>query len=130
MKSPKVPRLFIALYTDEDVTSHLAPALRRRGYTAQSTAEAHNLGATDEAQLEYATEHGMTILTYNAQDFVPLAQSWYFSGREHAGIVVSEQFSQRRFGELLRQVLRFLNNVTPDEMYNQIFFLQQFHKSS
>jgi predicted nuclease of predicted toxin-antitoxin system len=130
MTSLKVPRLFIALYTDEDITSHLAPALRRRGYTAQSAAEAHNLGATDEAQLKYATEQGMTILAYNAQDFVPLAQSWYFAGREHAGIVISEQFSQRRFGELLRQVLRFLDIVTADEMYNQILFLQQFHGSS
>ena len=130
MTSSKVPRLFIALYTDEDVTSHLTPALQRRGYTAQSAAEAHNLEATDEAQLEYATEHGMTILTYNAQDFVLLAQSWYFAGREHAGIVISEQFSQRRFGELLRQVLRFLDSVTADEMYNQILFLQQFHGSS
>ena len=50
MTSSKAPRLFIALYTDEDVTSHLVPALRRRGYTAQSAAAAHKLGATDEAQ--------------------------------------------------------------------------------
>lgn len=81
--------LFIALYTDEDVTSALAPALRRRGYKAQSAVEAGNLGITDEAQLQYATVQSMVILTYNAQDFVPLAQTWYFEGREHAGIIVS-----------------------------------------
>ncbi len=126
MTSREVPRLFIPLYTDEDVTSSLALALRRRGYAAQSAAEAHNLGATDEAQLTHATELGMAILTYNAQDFVALGRSWYFAGREHAGIVISEQFSQRQFGELLRQVLRLLDRVAADEMHNQILFLQQF----
>ena len=43
MMVAEAPRLFVALYTDEDVTADLAPALRRRGYTAQSTAEAGNL---------------------------------------------------------------------------------------
>jgi len=81
---------------------------------------------SDEAQLIYATEQGMAILTYNAQDFVPLARTWYFSARVHAGIIISEQFSQRQFGELLRRVLRLLNSLTADEMHNRIVFLQQF----
>lgn len=102
MMRPETPRLFIALYTDEDVTSDLAPALRRRGYTAESAAEAGNVGVPDEAQLTYTAERGMAILTYNAQDFIPLARAWYFAGREHAGIIISEQFGQRQFGELLR----------------------------
>jgi hypothetical protein len=36
------------------------------------------------------------------------------------------QFSQRQFGELLRRVLRLLNRLTADELYNQMIFLQQF----
>lgn len=119
-------RLFVSLYTDEDVTSDLAPALRRRGYVAQSTVEAGNSEFSDEAQLTYATENGMAILTYNIQDFVPLAQTWFLSGRKHCGIVLSEQFSQYQFGELLRRVLRLLNRWTADELHNQIVFLQQF----
>lgn len=54
---------FVTLYTDEDVTADLAPALRWRGYSAQSTLEAGNLSLSDEAQLIFATEHGMTLLT-------------------------------------------------------------------
>ena len=92
----EAPRL-VALYTDEDVTSDLAPALRWRGYTARSAAEAGNLGIADEAQLRYAAEQGMALLTYNAQDFIPLARAWHMAGREQAGIVISEQMSQRRF---------------------------------
>ena len=120
------PRLFVSLYTDEDVTCDLAPALRRRGYIAQSTVEARNDGLSDDEQLAYATKSGMAILTYNIQDFVPLARTWLLSGREHAGIILSEQFSQPQFGELLRRVLRLLNRWTADELYNQIVFLQHF----
>jgi predicted nuclease of predicted toxin-antitoxin system len=121
-----VPRLFVSLYTDEDVTSDLAPALRRRGYLAQGTVEAGNGSLSDGAQLAYATKSGMAILTYNIQDFVPLPQAWFLSGREHCGIILSEQFSQHQFGELLRRVLRLLNRWTADELHNQIVFLQQF----
>lgn len=120
------PRLFIAIYTDEDVTTDLAPSLRRRGYVAESTMEAGNLGTTDEAQLSYATQRGMTMLTYNIQDFVKMAQAWHVSGREHAGIILSEQFSHRRFRELLRRALRLLDGLTASEIYNQIIYLQQF----
>lgn len=119
-------RLFASIYTDEDVGPHLAPALRRRGHEARSTEEVANLENADEAQLTYATTHGMGILTYNAQDFIPLAHRWYLAGRAHAGIILSEQFSRRQFGELLRRVLRLLDRLTADELYNQIVFLQQF----
>jgi predicted nuclease of predicted toxin-antitoxin system len=120
------PRLFVALYTDEDVSPDLAPALRRRGYVAQSAAEAGNMEISDEAQLTYATEKGMVLLTHNIQHFIPLTQAWYLAGRAHAGLILSEQFSQRQFGELLRRVLRLLNRWTADEVKNQIVFLQQF----
>lgn len=80
----------------------------------------------DEDQLAYATEKQMVLLTYNIQHFIPLAQAWYRTGREHAGLVLSEQFSQRQFGELLQRVLRLLNRWTSDEMKNQVVFLQQF----
>jgi hypothetical protein len=128
MISPHAERFFVALYTDEDVTTDLAPALRWRGYMAQSTAEAGNAEISDEAQLAYATEQRMAIFTYNVQDFIPLARVWYSAGREHTGIILSEQFSQRQFGELLRRMLQLLDSLTADEIYNRIVFLQQFKR--
>jgi hypothetical protein len=126
--SQHAARFLIALYTDADVTTDLAPALRWRGYTALSTAEVGNTEKFDEAQLTCATEQTMAISTYNAQDFIPLARTWYTAGREHAGIILSEQFSRRQFGELLRRVLRLLDSLTADEIYNRIVFLQQFKR--
>lgn len=117
--------LFLALYTDEDVSPDLAPALRHRGYIAQSAREAGNLEISDEAQLTYAAENGLALLTYNVQHFIPLAQTWYLSGDEHAGLILSEQFSQRQFGELLRRVLQLMNQWTVDEMRNQLVFLKK-----
>jgi hypothetical protein len=118
--------LFVALYTDEDVTDDLASALRRRGYDAQSTAEAGNLSLSDEDQLRYATERGKALFTYNIKDFISLAHQWNDQGIEHAGIILSEQFSQRQFGELLRRLLRLLDTLTADEMRQQIIYLQHF----
>jgi len=120
------PRLFVSVYTDDDVTNDLAPALKRRGYGAQSAAEAGNLGVPDEARLSYAADQGMATLTYNVQDFIALARRWHSAGREHAGIILSGQFSHRRFVVLLRRVLRLLDSLTAGEIRNQIVFLQRF----
>ena len=70
----------------------------------------------------------MAILTYNAQDFIPLTRVWYAAGREHASIILSKQFSQRQFGELLRRMLQLLDSLTADEIDNRIVFLQQFKR--
>ena len=76
---------FVALYTDEDVTDDLAPALRRRGYDVQSTAEAGNLSLSDEEQLRYAAEQGKAILTYNIEDFISLGPPMARTGDRACG---------------------------------------------
>jgi predicted nuclease of predicted toxin-antitoxin system len=122
-------RLFISLYTDEDISSELAPAIRDRGLDAQSAAEAGLLDADDPVHLEYTTARGLTILTCNARDFLDLAKQYAIEGRTHAGIIISsEQYSRRRFGELLRLVLRLMNSISADEMQNRVVYLQDFKK--
>jgi predicted nuclease of predicted toxin-antitoxin system len=113
-------RLFISLYTDEDVTDRLALLLRERGYEAESALEAGTTGFTDEQQLAFAANRGLTLLTYNRRDFIVLAQRWHDASRDHAGIILSHQFSNRQTGELLRQVCRFLESVPADEMWNTV----------
>jgi len=105
-------QLFIRIYTDEHVTALLAPALRRRGYVAQSCVEANTLGWDDEAHLIYAAERGMALLTSDASDFILLAKRWYADNREHAGIIVTPEFSRREVGLLLRWTLRLLDRLS------------------
>jgi predicted nuclease of predicted toxin-antitoxin system len=119
-------RLFISLYTDEDVTDRLALLLRERGYEAESAQEAGTTGYTDEQQLAFAASRGWALLTYNRKDFSVLAKRWQDAGRSHAGVILSHQFSNRQTGELLRQVCRFLEGVSADEMWNTVRNLQGF----
>ena len=121
------PRLFVAVYTDEDVTSELAPALRERGFDAVSAIEADMLGCDDPDQLAYATERRMAILTCNAGDFLRLAGEYAESAKSHSGIIISsEQYSRKQFGVLLRKTLALLNALTAEELDNNVVFLQAF----
>jgi predicted nuclease of predicted toxin-antitoxin system len=123
---PDTPGLFIQLYTDEDITTVLAVALRQQGYIAQSAVEAGMKGREDEDQLIYATSHNMAMLVFNGDDFSAVSQRWADAGREHAGIIVSEQLGRNQVGELLRRVLRLLNSRTADEMKNIFLYLSQY----
>lgn len=119
-------RLFVALYTDEDVTSELARLLRQHGFDAASAGDWNALELGDEDQLALATERGYALLTFNRDDFIAIAQRWFSEGREHAGIVISQQLGRRALGELLRQVLRLLDSVSDDEMRNTVRYLQSY----
>jgi len=119
-------QLFIRIYTDEHITALLAPALRRRGYIAQSCVEANTLGWEDEEHLVYAAERGMALLTSDASHFIPIAKRWYANKREHAGIIIAPELSRRQMGMLLRWTLRLLDRLTADELYNAVVYLQQF----
>jgi len=118
----------ITLYTDEDITPALALALRERGYQAQSTAEAGRREQPDEAQLEYATQNNMAILTANRRDFLYLARKWETLDRKHSGIIVTEQFRREQFDDFLQLVLKFLENCSHDEIHNRAVYLTQFRK--
>jgi hypothetical protein len=120
------PSLFIQLYTDEDVVTALANLLRDRGFIAQSAIEAQMAEQPDEAQLSYASAHGMALLTHNETDFIRLAQRWAIDGREHAGIIAAEQFGRRRLGEFLRCILRLLDTLTASEIHNTFVYLSHF----
>jgi predicted nuclease of predicted toxin-antitoxin system len=119
-------RELIQLYLDEDVTDRLASLLRERGYDATSALGMGKAGLTDHEQLVFATRLGRAILTSNHRDVVALARCWYDEGREHAGIVLSRQFSVREIGELLRQVCNLLEAVSAREMWNTVRNLQSY----
>ncbi len=116
-------KLFIAVYTDEDVHAKLAEKIRVRGFDAVSTFEKGNDTLQDEEQLEYAASQGRAILTHNQQDFAPLHEKWQREKREHAGIILSPRIP---IGELLRRTLNLLNQVTADEIHNNLRHLSDF----
>lgn len=116
-------RLFITLYTDADVGLELAKQLRERGYDTVSALELGRYRPSDQEQWDYAISERRTIFTFNIKHFKPLFEAHWNVGKEHYGVIVSDQIS---FGELLRRTLNLLNTVTADEMKNNIKYLGEF----
>ena len=119
---PKSP-VFIRLYLDEDVHKRVAYALKLRHFDVISAHELGRWGLSDEEQLSYATNEGRALFTYNTSDYLPIHQDWIRGGREHYGLIVSNQLP---IGETIRRMLNLLNRLTADEIRNQIRWLQAF----
>ncbi len=112
--------LFIELYCDEDVDVLVADLMRARGFRAITTQEVNQKAQTDEEQLAYAGSEQLTLLTHNRIDFENLAQQYLSDGKTHFGIIIA---SQRDPYEIARRLFVLLNQVTADEMVNQIRYI-------
>ena len=113
-------RLFIEVYLDEDVDILVAAVLRARRFTATTTVEVGNRGASDADQLAYAVERGQAFLTHNRMDFETLARPYALAGHQHAGIILA---ARRPPHEVARRLLLLLSQVTADEMRDQVRYL-------
>jgi len=76
------------LYLDEDMRSRVAQALQDKGFDVLSSHEVGNDGLSDEEQLHYAAQEGRYLVTYNAKDFLALANPWYQQGRRFPKILI------------------------------------------
>lgn len=113
-------KLFVELYRDEDVDVLIAELLRSRGFTVTTTVEAGNRSNDDEDQLRAAASMGAAIVTHNRVHFEELAKEWFVAGRPHDGIVVAVR---RPAPEIARRLLVILDQVTADEMQNQLRYI-------
>jgi|SRR5207237_1081020 len=112
--------LFIELYLDEDVDVLVADLLRARGFKAITTQEAGQLGNSDEEQLAHAINQQMAFFTHNRVDFERIAEEYFVVSREHHGIIIGVR---RQPYEIARRLLAMLNNLTADEMKNQLRYI-------
>ena len=113
-------RLFIDLYTDEDVDILVADLLRGRGFDILTTREAQQLGRNDADQLAYATVAQRAFVTHNRADFEALGQAYLALGQTHYGIIIAVRRPPYQIAERL---LRILNVVTADELINQTRYI-------
>lgn len=122
-KPVKSPPLSPLLYFDEDVDIHLIEALGAQGFKAYCAKDEGMLGKSDEEQLSYATEKGWTFLTHNVKHFRKLHQKYQQSGLNHSGIILAKQKS---YDIILNRLLHFLDEVSVEEVKNQLFFLKNY----
>lgn len=82
-------------------------------------------GTDDESVLQFAAKQGRVLLTSNAQDFAPLAASWFLANKEHAGIIIVPGQTDR---SLLVRAIRNLcqQQHSAASLRNTYRFLQEF----
>jgi hypothetical protein len=111
----------IKLYLDEDAQrTDLIQALRARQIDVVTVSGANLLGQPDNVHLQYATEQGRVIFTFNRGDFFHLHTQWLNDGRHHSGIVVSDQVAT---GVVIRRLLRLIDAKSADDMRDWLEFL-------
>jgi hypothetical protein len=107
-----VSSIFICLYLDEDVNVLVANLLQARGFDV--------ITARDAGQLAYAVSQARTLVTHNRTDFEELVQNYFDSGQMHYGVIFSVRRSPQ---EIAQRLLAILNQVTSDEMQNQVRYI-------
>jgi hypothetical protein len=107
----------IRFFTDEDMYGAVAPQLRRHGFDAVSTPEAGRMGLVDADHLQWATQQGRVVVTFNVSDFCQLHQDWLTRGLHHAGIVVS---LQRPIGDAIRRLINLAQSLSADDMKDRL----------
>jgi len=112
-----------SLYLDEDVRVLLAEVLRSRGYQATHVLEVKRTGKSDAEQLAYAAKNGMAVLTHNIRDYVVLHKAYQAAGKNHFGIIVSEQVP---FNDLLKRTLKCLSANSKESLSNSLIWLQDY----
>lgn len=112
--------LFIELYLDEDVSVLVADLLRGRGFSVTTTRDEGRLGSSDAEQLARAIQLGRALLTHNRADFETLSAEYTAMGREHFGIILAQHNPPY---EIVRRLMRLLDQVTGDEMRNQVRYI-------
>jgi uncharacterized protein with PIN domain len=105
----------LRFHLDEHVARAVAVALRNRGVDVTTSAEAGLLGASDEAQLDYAHAQQRVLLT-NDTDYLRL----HAAGWAHSGIVfIGNQLS---IGQVIRFAALLHDLLAPAEMAGRVDF--------
>ncbi len=111
----------IQLYFDEDAQrTGLVRALRARQFDVLTANEVGNVGIDDAEQLAFAVSQNRTVFTFNRGDFARLHAEYLRSGRNHIGIIVSDQVE---IGVIIRRLLRLLDGMSAEDMRNWLEFL-------
>ena len=111
----------VSLYLDEDAQrTSLVRALRARQIDVLTANESQLVGVSDAEQLAFAARKNRVIFTFNRGDFMRLHVEYLKDGRNHAGIIVSDQLE---IGVVIRRLLKLLDAHSAEQMQNWLEFL-------
>jgi hypothetical protein len=84
--------------------------------------EAGMIEREDAEHLDYATEQGRVLCTFNVGDFYRLHSEYVAQGKPHAGIILMRQ-QPLSVGEQMRRLLNLMASRSADELKNWVEFL-------
>ena len=76
----------------------------------------------DAEHLDYATEQGRVLCTFNVRDLYRLHSECVAQGKSHPGIILMRQ-QYYSVGEQMRRLLKLMASKSADEMKNWVEFL-------
>jgi Domain of unknown function (DUF5615) len=94
--------------------------LRTRGFDLFSSHDADMLGKSDDDQMLYAVSLHRAIVTHNRADFELQHRKFLEQGLSHYGVIIAKR---RRDAEVVAKLLILLNDVTAEEMENQLRYI-------
>ncbi len=103
------PRFFL----DESVDVAAAVGMRARGLAATSARDEGRLGLSDEAQIAFARQQGLVLVTQD-RDFVDM----HWAGVSHAGIVYASKRTQ--IGTIVEWLVAIAGVYSADEFVEQL----------
>ena len=113
----------IRLYFDEDsMRRSLVRALLARGVDVITALDAEMIERRDAEHLEYATQQGRVLCTFNVGDFYLLHTDYMAHNKLHAGIILMRQ-QHYSVGEQMRRLLRLMASKSAEDMKNWVEFL-------
>jgi hypothetical protein len=112
--------LYIHLYFDEDVSVGIVENLRTRGFDVLSSRDADTLGKSDDDQMLYAVTQKRAIVTHNRADFELQHAKFLEQGLKHYGVIIAKR---RKDAEVTAKLLTLLDDVTAEEMENQLRYI-------
>ena len=116
MSKPKI-------HLDEDASRNaLYDTLTSNGHDVTRTPNGWiKKKASDEEQLQKASEHGRSVFSFNAKHFLQTARK----SPKHKGVVVSKQ---KPLSVILKALFRFFNESSAEEMEDQVRWLSDWEK--
>jgi hypothetical protein len=111
------------LHLDEDASwDALYHALTSKGHDVTRTPnEWVKKKASDEEQLQKASEHRRSIFSFNAKHFLQIAKKT----PQHQGVIVSKRKS---FSVILKALTCLFHETSAEEMENQVRWLSDWEK--
>ena len=100
----------------------LVRALRARGVDVITALEMGMIEKGDEHHLEFATEQGCVLFSFNVGDYFQLHTSYLSGGKEHSGIILAQQ-QHYSVGEVMRRLLVLISANPAEAMINRVEFL-------